>query len=278
MAEHKFPTLDAAAITNTRDALHDYARVAGAWASGSRKRRKHWWHASLRPSLRGLTTGVVYGRADFELELDFARSRFHVRTDVTTVSKHLTGQASREVAEIVRHTLIPLGIDQSRAPGEGVLSDTTYPDYSAGAAYHMFCALASLVAVFEDLRAGIREETSPIQVWPHHFDLSMIWLPGPKVAGQDPADEEHADKQMNFGFAFGDETIPEPYIYVTAYPLPDALPQITLPAGASWRSEGFNGVVLPYRELTAMADPHAYLLELWELLLDAGRKHLAVDG
>lgn len=277
MTEHKFPSLDAAAIANTRDALHDYARVAGAWASGSRKRRKHWWHASLRPSLRGLTTSVIYGPVDFELELDFTGSRFHVRTDVTTVSTRLTGQASREVADVIQHALIPLGIDHGQAPGEGVIGDTTYPDYSASEANHMFRAIASLVVVFEELRAGIREETSPIQVWPHHFDLSMIWLPGPKVAGQDPADEEHADKQMNFGFAFGDETIPEPYIYVTAYPLPEALPQLDLPAGASWRSEGFNGVVLPYRELAATADPHAYLLELWAVLLDAGRKHLAVD-
>ncbi len=277
MTEHQFPSLDVAAIANTRDALHDYARVAGAWASGSRKRRKHWWHASLRPSLRGLTTGVIYGPVDFELELDFAGSRFHVRTDVTTVGTRLTGQASRDVANVIQHTLIPLGIDPGQAPGEGVIGDTTYPDYSASEANHMFRAIASLVAVFEDLRVGIREETSPIQVWPHHFDLSMVWLPGPKVAGQDPVDEEHADKQMNFGFAFGDEAIPEPYIYVTAYPLPDALPRLKLPAGASWRSEGFNGVVLPYRELVATADPHAYLLELWELLLDAGRKHLAVD-
>ena len=43
-----------------------------------------------------------------------------------------------------------------------------------------------------------------------------------KIPGQDPADEESSDKQMNFGFTFGDEGIPEPYFYITAYPLPDA--------------------------------------------------------
>jgi hypothetical protein len=36
---------------------------------------------------------------------------------------------------------------------------------------------------------------------------------------------------MNFGIAFGDESIPEPYFYVTAYPSPDALPKVVLPAG-----------------------------------------------
>lgn len=34
MTEHKFPSLDVAAIRNTRDALHDYALPAGAsWRS-----------------------------------------------------------------------------------------------------------------------------------------------------------------------------------------------------------------------------------------------------
>ncbi len=75
---------------------------------------------------------------------------------------------------------------------------------------------------------------------------------------------------MNFGFAFGDEHIPEPYFYVTAYPLPDALPDVALPAGTTWHSDGFNAAVLLYKDLVAMADPHAYLQELWSTLLAPG--------
>ena len=78
-------------------------------------------------------------------------------------------------------------------------------------------AITAVSATRKKFRAGIREEISPIQVWPHHFDLSMLWLPGPKIAGQDPDNEEYADKQMNFGFTFGDETTPEPYFYMN-YP------------------------------------------------------------
>ena len=102
----------------------------------------------------------------------------------------------------------------------------------------------------------------------------MIWLPGDKIEGVDPADEEHADKQMNFGFAFGDAGIPEPYLYVTAYPLPDTLPNTALPEGTRWQSEGFNGAVLLYRDLASMDDPHGYLLDLWSMLLAEGRKGL----
>ena len=105
----------------------------------------------------------------------------------------------------------------------------------------------------------------------------MIWLPGPKVPDQDPVDEEYADKQMNFGFAFGDESIPEPYFYVTAYPLPDALPEVALPEGSIWKSDGFSGAVLLYRDLVAMNDPAACLQDLWSTLLAAGQTHLAIN-
>jgi hypothetical protein len=130
----------------------------------------------------------------------------------------------------------------------------------------------------ESFRAGIREETSPIQFWPHHFDLALLWLPGDKVPDQDPQNEEYADKQMNFGFTLGDAGIPEPYFYVTAYPLPEAFPGLPLPAGTTWQTEGFSGAVLLYRSLVQHADPDTYLLNLWNGLLSAGREHMRADA
>jgi hypothetical protein len=79
---------------------------------------------------------------------------------------------------------------------------------------------------------------------------------------------------MNFGFTFGDDTIREPYLYATAYPLPPALQTIDWPAGTQWHAEGFDGAVLPYRVLRAQADRRAYLSNLWAVLLSAGRRHM----
>ena len=129
----------------------------------------------------------------------------------------------------------------------------------------------------ETLRAGIREDASPIQFWPHHFDLSLLWLPGNMIPGQDPANEEYADKQMNFGFLFGDDGIAEPYFYITAYSVPDAMPSTALPGDTSWQTEPFSGVVILYRDLVAMDDPAEYLAVVWKTLYEAGRKYLATD-
>jgi len=134
--------------------------------------------------------------------------------------------------------------------------------------------LADVAACMAQLRAGVREESSPIQLWPHHFDLSMLWLPGEKVADQDPDNEEYADRQMNFGFAFGDAGIPEPYFYVTAYPLSDEVANAVLPAGTEWQSGGFTGAVLTYARLREQPDPTTYLLGLWRTLYEAGKASL----
>jgi hypothetical protein len=105
----------------------------------------------------------------------------------------------------------------------------------------------------------------------------MIWLPGHKIPGEPIEDEEQSDKQMNFGFVLGDSMIAEPYFYVTAYPTPDAMADTPLPAGATWRTDGFTGAVALYRDVVTKDDPHAYLLDLWNTLVDVGRQHLAVD-
>ncbi len=277
MSLEKFPAVDPGKLAMTREAVHAYARVAGAWAKARRRKRKHWWHASLRPSLYGLTTGVIYGPKDFEIELDLASSRLHVRTCTSTFSERLDGKSGAQVAKSIATALAAAGANDGQAPDHAFAMDQPYPGFSADQANLMHRVIGSVAAALEDFRATIREEKSPIQVWPHHFDVSMIWLPGGKVAGQDPADEEYSDKQMNFGFAFGDESIPEPYFYVSAYPLPDALEHVSLPARATWHSDGFNGAVLLYKDLVAMQDPNAYLQELWSTLLSAGSEYLCND-
>jgi hypothetical protein len=274
----RFPALDPSTLAETREAIHAWARVIGAWASGARRRRKHWWHASLRPSLHGLTTGVVYGPVDYELEIDLANSQLRIATSRSVFRERLVGQSAAEIADHVRRILKAAGADEPEQSGESAIGDEAFDDYSAIEANKIHRAFASVAAALEDFRAGIREEKSPIQVWPHHFDLSMIWLPGTKIEGIDPADEEQADKQMNFGFVLGDDGIPEPYLYVTAYPLPEALPEVSLPEGTVWQSEGFSGAVLRYQDLVLMDDPHAYLLDLWHGLLEAGRRHLCKDS
>ena len=275
MSNSQFPTLgNSEAFSATRDAMHAYARVLGDCLKACRSKRKHWWHASLRPSLNGLTTGVVRAAADIELELDFRRASLHARAgNDSGFDLALDGQPASEVAALVNEFLSGNGVSDAQLPGTDS-SQIAWPAFSHTHAESMGQVLRSVATAMETFRAGIREETSPIQLWPHHFDLSMIWLPGEKIPGQDPADEEYSDKQMNFGFAFGDDGIPEPYFYVTAYPTPDAMAATSLPAGSEWKTDGFNGAVLTYQTLRDTSDASSYLQDFWTALLASGQQHM----
>lgn len=275
MTTDNFPKLDPEFINGTRDALHAYSRILGGWASSCRPKRKHWWHASLRPSLNGLTTGIIRAGIDFELELDLGRDLLLGRTPLDEhLVESLQGKSPAQLEASVRNFLVDVGIDSRFVPEQNDALAKRVNDYSAEQAFKLGCALNLITGAMESFRASIREETSPVQLWPHHFDLAMLWLSGAKIPDQDPANEEYADQQMNFGFTFGDEGIPEPYFYVTAYPSPEAFSDLRLPSGTTWQSEGFTGAVLPYRLLIENADPGGYLLDLWNGLLRAGREHL----
>lgn len=265
-----WPKLDRQALKGSKDALHAYAKILGNWLKSCQPKRKHWWHASLRPSLKGLTTGVVHAPVGFELELDLTASLLRGTTyGGAELVEPLQGQSAAELATSIASFLTEAGLrDAPEAP-----QDTGAFAYDVEQVKRMHEALFNLSFAFAELRARIPEETSPIQIWPHHFDLSMLWLPGEKIPG-DPDDEEYSDKQMNFGFTFGDETFPDPYLYVTAYPTLDAMAELALPADAQWHREGFTGVVLDYARLAAQRDPYRDLENLLERLVAAGRKHM----
>ncbi len=265
----EFPAMMPGEFGPTRDALHAYSKILGDYLKALRPKRKHWWHISLRPSLRGVSTGVVRTEGlDFELELDLYASRLLARTaDGADWQVELHGQPAAEPAARLRAFLLDAGLDASGLPSTDYPLDS-YADYAPSQAASIGRVVAAATAVLANLRAGIREETSPIGFWPHHFDLAMLYLPGGLIEGQDPADEEYADQQMNFGFAFGDDLVPEPYFYATAYPTPSGFPQSPLVDGVEWHSNGFKGMVWRYARLRRHPDPG-------RALLDEGRQKLA---
>mgnify|MGYP001553824806 CR=1 FL=1 len=80
---------------------------------------------------------------------------------------------------------------------------------------------------------------------------------------------------MNFGFVTGDDSIPDAYFYVTAYPAPGNWTELALPEGAYWHTEGWTGAVLPYAAMVATARPLELLLDYFRRLHAHGTKLMA---
>lgn len=91
-------------------------------------------------------------------------------------------------------------------------------------------------------------DASPVQVWPHHFDIAIL-IPL-------DATEASAPRQtLGVGLSPGDESFAEPYWYVSPWPAPEeaALPVIDGPG--SWQAEPFFAAVLTASEMLAASGP-----------------------
>ena len=270
MSTNNFPAFSLADWKPSLITLQTYAKLIGKVRRAFAPRQKHWFHVSLRINATGLTTTAIpAGSKTFELQLDLTAHKL-----VITSSRGerwetpLTGQPAAQFRDEALAALNVMGIEPDI--DHSLFDDDTPGEYDRAAVERYWLALSQIDALFKQFRGELREETGPVQLWPHHIDLAMLWFSGRLVPGQDPANEEYADEQMNFGFTPGDDTIAEPYFYATAYPTPNDLTDTQLPGDAYWLTEGFTGAILPYAALVQADDPAATLLAYLHTVQQAG--------
>lgn len=258
----------------TRDTLHKYSQILGAIRRLLTPPHRHWWHISLGPTPRGLSTGNIdlpTGRRLVVTE-DLVDHAIRVECDgseaaTVEIGGGLSSRAlGLEVLEACRAAGAELPNDfNSNADDEPRV-------YSPEAAATYLEALLATDSVFETARAGLGGEVGPVQLWPHHFDLSFEWFGTRTVIG----DEGEAPSQIGYGFSTGDGSHPDAYYYATPWPFEDALTRTRLPEGARWQTEGWQGGLLPYSEVERGGDEllSAFLAHVHEV----AAARLTADG
>lgn len=277
MSSHIFPTMTLAELQPILDSLQIYAKLIGKVRRALTPRQKHWYHVSLRLAGTGVTTSPIpAGSVTFEMLLDLTTHQLVITTSRgERVAKPLRGQSAATFCEETLSALALLGIHPNI--DRSLFAETTEGIYHPAMVAKYWQAISQIDILLKQFKGELREETSPVQLWPHHIDLAMLWFSGRLVPGIDPNDEENADEQMNFGFAPGDETIPNPYFYITAYPLPEGLGDTPLPDEAHWQSNGFTGAILMYEALVKADDPAEKLLTFWRTVQQAGARLMTDD-
>jgi len=270
MTQNSFPAIALADWQPTLNTLQIYLKLMGKIRRALTPRHKHWGHISLYAAATGLTTSPIpAGSGSFEMLLDFTAHKLVVATSRGEMwHKPLYGQPAAAFCEETLAALAGMGIRPEI--DLTLFGDATPGEYDKPAVERYWQALSQIDVIFKQFKGELRGETSSVQVWPHHLDLAMLWFSGRLVPGVDPADEENADEQMNFGFSPGDQAIPNPYFYITAYPLPAGLTDTPLPAGATWYRQGFTGAILPYEALVTAAGPQETLLNFLRTVQQAG--------
>ena len=269
----KFPDMTQIADNPTTKSLHRISRLMGRVRRELAPPHPHWWHVSLQVVAKGLSTGTIPGGdnregVSFQIDLDLDQQRLELRDENSVrVSWPLAGfrmdQARDGLISEIATRGHSLAIDQ-----EEFVSNHVQP-YDPTLGMAILQSLQIVDRVFNVFRDDLSGERGPVHLWPHHFDLAFVRFTGRIAPGIDPSDVESAKEQVNHGFVFGDEIIPEPYFYVIPYPIPENLHEIEMDE-VTLQEEGFTGYVLPWSSLVASSDSESvmnqYLFEATQVL------------
>jgi hypothetical protein len=273
MIPKMFPPLPLQEWQATRDTIQGYTQVVGKIRRAMTPYQRHWHHINLRTAGLGLTTTPIRaGNIAYEMLLDFTGHQLVISTSKGDWAEvDMDGQSAQEFCDDTVRALEEIGIGVEIDSEQFSDRDGTYdPDMVEDC----WQALSQIDLVLKEFLGGLSARTGPVALWPHHFDLAGLWFSGRRVPGADPEDEGSAEEQMNFGFSTGDGGIPDAYFYATAYPWPEGLEEIPLPAGARRQMSGWKGFVMMYADMIAAENPRETLLNFFQMIQKAGAERM----
>lgn len=257
------PPLPLASWEDTKRTLHLYLQIVGKVRLALHPKLNHWWHVTLYPSPRGLTTGAIpVGGELLELE--------HLFT---------VHSSTRPSWRLPRPQLLARPYDPARVGSDlPFAQDTQHARYDAEAVTHFWQLLAWTHGIFSSFRGGFNGKSSPVHLFWHSLDLAHTRFSGraaPREGGTLADREAYSHELVSFGFWAGDASVPEFAFYSYTYPEPPGLREAPLePEGAHW-SEGMALLSLP--DLRAQPDPEGALLRFLESTYQAGATRAGWD-
>jgi hypothetical protein len=244
----------------TRETLHAYCKVLGAIRAAFAAEQPRYAHVSLRLYTSGLTTTPIPFPGDaqrsFALSLDLRNHYVLLSTSQGDVQqiRMSEGLTATQLGDELIARLGEFGI-KGKVNSKKYKSDAPR-EYALDQAEAYFAALGHANQAFELFKATVKEPNDPVQLWPHHFDLSFVVLGSKTVK----AKEGEFPTQLTIGFSPADESQPGEYFYFNPYPFTDDVAKQTLPAGASWHTASWKGALLPYSEVAGQEDGASRLL------------------
>lgn len=241
----------------TRSTLHYYSRAIGVIPRAHAKFHPKWWHISLKVVPDGLETSrmTLTEGGEFWLKIDLHQHKAFLLTDKGVYREFdlAAGLTATEFGDQILKAVGELGLSAEYAREKFENNDPR--EYEPEVAGRFLTALVNADRIFKEHRATIVGDTGPVQLWPHGFDLAFEWFGTRVERYEHEGDVQEYPSQLNLGFYPGDATN-KPYFYSNPWPFEgDQLIDKTLPEGANWHTEGFEGSILPYEELAG--DPNA---------------------
>lgn len=233
---------------DTRATLHAYAHAASALPRALIPAHDKFWHLAMTVEPDGLTTKPIPladgGSATVRMDLNA-----HGVVLETDAGFHRSwpmngGLSATKLGNELIDAATELGLDGDYDRERFENDDPRPYDPQQAAAFYE--TLQAVAGVFEEHRSGLEGKVSPVQMWPHGFDLSFEWFGSRVERYQEDGETVEYPSQLNLGFYPAGEA----YFYSNPWPFDvEDLINNPLPDGSEWYVEDWQGTRLRYSEL-----------------------------
>lgn len=267
---------------DTKDTLHLFLQMIGKVRLKAHPKLNHWWHVTLYPHVRGLTTGrIPYGDSGFEILYDMLDHRVIIsRNDGVQKSFSASGLTVAAFYEALFSRLDDLEVPV-KIVGKPYDNKSTVPfpedhaprAYDRQAVSDFWRALCRISSTFETYRTNFVGKQTPVQLYWHSFDLVVTRFSGrahPLEGGTQSDKEAYSHEVISIGFWPGDDSFQEPAFYGYAYPEPVEMNQIALQPGNAFWAEKNGGAlaILKYEDARNADDPAKEILSFLNSLYE----------
>ena len=282
-----WPELSVERDHETLAVLHPAAQMLGKIRVAHAPWVNHGWHVALQPNARGLATlpTAASGGRTFTLTLDLCRHAIvlwvsdECREELPLNAGSIAALHRRLVDMLERHGL-PSTFDgrPNEIPDAVAFADDSGArNYDRESSSRFREALAAMLPVFAQFRAGFSGKASPVHLWWGSFDLAASVFsgrPAPPHPGGMPglpdriAREAYSHEVASVGFWAGGVSRAEPFFYSYIYPEPPDYRDAKVAHGRF--DSTYGEYVLPYDEVRSTDDPTGMLGEFFETAYKAG--------
>jgi hypothetical protein len=282
-----WPPLRYADWQPTIETLQRMTQIVGKIMLARAPEVNHWWHVTLRPTARGLTTRPMHAKGrTFEMRFDFLDHVLEIET--SDGARRAVALAARPVAEF--HAELMGALDAMdlhtriwTRPQEVTEitpfdKDREHASYDREAVERFFRIVQQSTQVLRKFRGRFLGKSSPVHFFWGGFDLAVTRFSGrraPPHPGGIPnlADwvtrEAYSHEVASVGWWPGSEAYPDSAFYAYGYPEPVGCPREPVrPAGAIYH-EPMREFLLPYEAMRTSSSPEDSLLAFCESTYEA---------
>jgi hypothetical protein len=283
-----WPPLPLSEWNDTRDTLHRWLQIVGKTRLALAAPINHYWHVTLYPTARGLTTSPMpYERGMLEVELDFVDHTLAFRSsDGSSRGMKLKPRTVADFYDEYVSHLRALGarLEIRPVPSEmedelPFVEDQQHRSYDPEAVNRCWTALTQGSRVLQRFRGRFLGKCSPVHLFWGAFDLACTRFsgrPAPVHPGGVPhlpdrvVREAYSHECISAGWWPGVPGAPvaEPAFYSYSYPEPAGFAEARLNAG--YYSPELKEFVLPYEAVRVASRPEELLLDFLQVTYEAG--------